>query len=587
MLAIRTFPNESVCWRGMELLPLRTRKADALLIFLFVEWSYYRRKRHRREFLADLLWPELDRSAGLNNLRQSLHLIREAGIRAGAPAIFAGDRQTVSQTEGLPLRCDLEVLRSDRAEELLRLPRESLLPLPNLLLYDAYPFQEWVDELRANVCHQAERAFLEAIDREMEAGNWWQSEQLIIHYLSRQTGSPTLYDKLATACIHQDKFIQAEKWLLQAGHSAEDCARRLSGFQQSNRPAPANPVYTPNPKAMEWYLSAWSAYAQPGAKAIRQSVRHFQRAIELDPHYSRAHLGLATALSTQGSWCGDQKMVDVLPAFESAIRQARHDPALRAEIDAVVGFTKLWLWEVEEATTLFRRATAATSNTSYGWYGLGYAFNLQGKHEAARRAAQHGINKDPYYKPNFVCLAEAELLLGRAERSEEICRSAFSMHPDFHLGLHIWMWALTELGRPEAAIEMAEPSMQRTRERPHFLLGRLALAYRQAGWLETAEQILSEMKRRAQAGEKGFPYFIALYLQREGYSEEALEWLAAYAPDRPTDYLWLAVQPEFLNLRKQPAFQKLLKSVFSGDGKRQPSPGGRRGVQGQSLRLEE
>lgn len=81
----------------------RSRKAETLLAFLALEIG----KRHSREHLADLLWPECDYEAGLHNLSRELSslrktlgtsdakgLIEEGGSERSEPVILA-DRSSV------------------------------------------------------------------------------------------------------------------------------------------------------------------------------------------------------------------------------------------------------------------------------------------------------------------------------------------------------------------------------------------------------------------------------------------------------------------------------------------------------------
>ena len=74
---------------GHALAPFRTDKIRALLVYLVVESD----RPHRRDSLAELLWPEMDDRKALYNLRLSLHRLRQTlGDDADALKI---DRQSV------------------------------------------------------------------------------------------------------------------------------------------------------------------------------------------------------------------------------------------------------------------------------------------------------------------------------------------------------------------------------------------------------------------------------------------------------------------------------------------------------------
>ncbi|NJK84385.1 MAG: hypothetical protein HC912_11970 [Saprospiraceae bacterium] len=100
----------------------------------------------------------------------------------------------------------------------------------------------------------------------------------------------------------------------------------------------------------------------------------------------------------------------------------------------------------------------------------------------------------------------------------------------------------------EEAIELGESNLQKTRDRPYFVVGRLALAYIKNKQYSKANELLAEMQNRSAKGEKGFPYFISLYHQTMGDTAQALAVLEKHISDFSTDYLWLRVQPEFKSL---------------------------------------
>jgi len=696
---VQTIGAAQVTAAGQNVLPLRTQKATALLFFLALEWSYFGRREHRREYLADLLWTELDRKAGLENLRQALYTIRRK-LKATTGANFIHtDRKTVTKAANAEVQCDLLAIKQGNSFELLQLPPVAHVPLADLVLYDCEPFQEWLTNLQFEVQQASREALLQAMDREATLKKWGIVEQLAQLYLAQtEEPSPAVFKTLATACAQQGKAGAALSWLEKAGFSAtngqawlrqfragqdfsersndettrlavlpfrlvnpprrddfsigllEDLISQLSHspslavassysalqYQHVQKTLPEialelnvdfiltgsiqyfsnrlkinlqlieaqkdrilwsaalareaddlfavqqeviartqeglrdrlgmreqpEQTHIPHPEAYAWYLQGWSAYWQGNPEGTHAAIRFFKKAIAADSDFHRAYLGLATALSTLASWWGDKKITDVLPTYETAIAKAAEDDSLRYDVSSKNGWVKMWLWDLEGAERHFRYAATTTSAISFTWAGLAHALNMQGKHREAIQAAQQGINKDPGNTTNFIILAEAHLLLGDFAKSEQICRAALRQKPDYHAGLTIHVWALIFLSKAAQAIELAEASLARTGRRTYFLVGRLAQAYLALGDRASAERLLAEMIARAKQGEKGFPYFIALYYQLTGESGKALNWLEHHLKDRLTDYLWLKVQPEFKPLHDDERFQRILKVVF-------------------------
>jgi len=682
-----------------DILPLRTQKAKLLLFFLLTEWIYYDRTEHRREFLADLLWTEFSRKAALENLRQTLYIIRKKLEKVATPPLFTTNRLTVAKVPKAEIHADLQLLKRGHSFDLLQLPRMEHIPLQEVALYESEPFQEWLYELQAEVQRQSKRVFAQAIELETTLQKWNVVEQLTQIYLEQDIDAPQpIYEKLATACIRQGKTIAAQDWLEKAGldkvaqrqwlqqfstvqntdafttnevarlavlpfqnftipsndyfslglledltsqlsryssievassysvlryqdmektisevafelnvdyvltgsiypvgerlkvnlklieaerdrilwsaaleHASQDLfamqqeviahvlkglSRRLGLEEQPQK------THVPMPEAYDRFLQAWSVYLQATPDTTQTAIQIFQKAIAADPDFHRAYLGLSSAIASSASWWGDQKIMDILPQFEGAIAKAAEDKQLTYDIFCLKGWVAMWMWDLEGAENYFRRALKANSNIAFLRLGLAHTLNMQGRQQEAEPVAQQAVVKDPGHIQNFITLAESKLLMGHFETCEQICRSALQSQPDYHSGLSIHIWALRCLSRSSEAVELAEASLRRTERRTYFIIGRLAQAYLDTGQTAAAKRLLQEMIERTQQGEKGFPYFIALYYQQIGASEKALDWLENHLKDRLTDYLWLKVQPEFKPLHGHKRFQALLQVVF-------------------------
>lgn len=150
---------------------LRTRKAVALLAFLALQPD----RRARREQLANMLWPRVDKDAARTSLRQLLAGLRKAGGDA-APLIEAED-------DWLALAPDVHVdavafetaaARGDvaGAAEAVALYRGALLA--DGLSVDSAEFDEWLDQERARLCRLAvtamERVAAAAIAGDFDRG---------------------------------------------------------------------------------------------------------------------------------------------------------------------------------------------------------------------------------------------------------------------------------------------------------------------------------------------------------------------------------------------------------------------------------
>lgn len=697
MLEIFTLGTSRARWQGQSLLPFRTQKAKALFFFLIVEWTYYNKSDHRREFLADLLWPDLDKKAALENLRQTLYIIRNKFKSITNQDLFKSNRITINKNEAIQINIDLWLLKGLEVFDLIQLPSIEHVPLSDLILYDCEPYYEWLMNFQAEIQQMSIDILSKNIEYQKALGNWFAVESLTVILEAQNVPiDADLYHLLAEACLNQGKNLEAVNWLKRAGLNqlqarqwikvkqseisstrdkvaprvailpfkelqedvsgislglVEDISSQLSQykeleivptfsvlqFQNSekitqkiayelrveylisgtirfiNRSFKINlhlidcskdcivwstnltklsedlfsiqqevtsqlidafvnmkaiqrtevyDTYVPKPEAYDWYLQAWSIYYKGTPKTTLKAKEYFKKAIECDPNYRRACLGILFTIGSSASWWGDCKMKDVYSEYLQTQKEAAKDPSLHPDLHAVNGWASMWNWDLEGAEKCFKKSISMNANIAFCWGGYAHALNMMGRHQEALQTAQQGVFNEPGYIQGFFILAECNLLLGNLDAAEKICKAALKQHPDLHSGITVLIWVLILQGKYREAIKIGEQTLRKTGRRTYFVIGRLALAYLANKEEQKASVILNEMLDRSVQGEKGFPYFIALYYQTIGKSQEALDILEKHIEDYLTDYLWLKVQPEFKSLHHLPRFQKIMDRVF-------------------------
>jgi TolB-like protein/DNA-binding winged helix-turn-helix (wHTH) protein/thioredoxin-like negative regulator of GroEL len=172
----------------------------------------------------------------------------------------------------------------------------------------------------------------------------------------------------------------------------------------------ARPV-TSDPEAYRLYLIGRERWLRRDPNG--DSKAFFRRAIELDPHFALAYLGLAD----QFVFDGNQK-----DAEGALARVIELEPDL-GEAHATLGLMQMfhhWDWSGAEAS--FRRAVqmAPNSTKAHHWYGV--YLSLQGRHDEALEEMRRALELDPtaliirsdigelYYFKRDYDRAEAELL---------------------------------------------------------------------------------------------------------------------------------------------------------------------------------
>jgi DNA-binding winged helix-turn-helix (wHTH) protein/TolB-like protein/Tfp pilus assembly protein PilF len=141
----------------------------------------------------------------------------------------------------------------------------------------------------------------------------------------------------------------------------------ILGESESEITASSRPV---NVEAWDLYLLGDFAFSKRSESELNRAVDFFQRAIELDPKYGPAYLGLAKSFLLLADYPSTDVQAMYEMALETANEGAAMDPGVRDAVGSVYGFvdTKRFNWA--EAASAFETAinSATVYPTSHHWY---------------------------------------------------------------------------------------------------------------------------------------------------------------------------------------------------------------------------
>ena len=167
-----------------------------------------------------------------------------------------------------------------------------------------------------------------------------------------------------------DRQLTAENIFAIQGEIATSVAKALDATLSREQKDRLASVPTKNMAALEAYFVGRQNVATRTALTLEKAVAHFEQAIELDPDFALAYVGLADALILQ----------TVYSDFDQNEMAARTEPLIykALELDSSLGeaYTSLGglrdqLHDYEAADKAFKRALELNPNyaTAYHWYG--------------------------------------------------------------------------------------------------------------------------------------------------------------------------------------------------------------------------
>ena len=323
---------------------------------------------------------------------------------------------------------------------------------------------------------------------------------------------------------------------------------------------------TDNTAAYQLFLRGRHEWSKRTSLGMLASIDLFQQAIDLDPGYAQAYVGLADAYNlaayynvVRPSVAYDKGQMAILNALEI-------DDSL-AEAHATLGWVRMaHAWDWSGAEQSFQRAIALDPGyaSAQQWYGVYLAFIANRPAEALERflVAEQLDPLSPIIRSNIV---EALRILGRFDEAIDAVDELIAAHPGFYLA-HVRKGDIyLQMGRSEEGIieyeRAAEMSGGQGRQQ-----AQLAAVYAAFGRGEEARAILGELTSASQE-QYVAPSLVAAIYASLGEAEQAITWLERSSEDRDFTFAVSVGRPEtvardsFATLRADPRFQALVRSL--------------------------
>ncbi|MFN2598086.1 MAG: winged helix-turn-helix domain-containing tetratricopeptide repeat protein, partial [Pyrinomonadaceae bacterium] len=319
--------------------------------------------------------------------------------------------------------------------------------------------------------------------------------------------------------------------------------------------------HTENVEAYHAYLKGRYFWNKRTGEGVRKAVEYFQRAIEADPTYALAYVGLADCYASLGFYLiGALPPREVMPKAKAAALRALEVDETLAEGHASLGAIKMYYdWDWAGAESQFRRAIELNPNYALAHYWYGVYLAKLGRPDEAIIECRKGLEGDPLSLVINVTLAVIFYSARRHEEAIEQSLKALEMNPGFYPAYIPLSGAYEQQGLYGEAVAALQQARQ-IKDSPSYLLAILGQVYAAAGEEEAAREVLGEFEEVSK--QRYIPsYLIALIHASLGANDSAFELLEKACEERSSWLTWLRVEPKFDRLRPDPRYAGLLRRV--------------------------
>jgi DNA-binding winged helix-turn-helix (wHTH) protein/TolB-like protein/thioredoxin-like negative regulator of GroEL len=315
--------------------------------------------------------------------------------------------------------------------------------------------------------------------------------------------------------------------------------------------------FTDNSDAYQLYLKGRYHWNKRNYGGMIEAQRLFRNAIEKDPQFTLAFVGLADTLAT-GREGGE--------AYDAAHKALELDPNL-AEAHATVGFIKMFHgWSWREAETAFKKSIELNPGyaTAHHWYATLLA--IKGRNDEAKAAMLRALEINPLSHNLLADMGQLHYFAGDYAKAKEYCRQALEIYPEFsfaHQYLHHTFLktgeydkAMEELISAERANGSYPSQSAEGRQQLEANITRQWDEYRRRGIREFLRSRIAEGRDDANGN-----YQQAMIYSYLGEKEKALSNLERACRGRAFLTPFVKVDPVFDSLRDEPRYQAILETI--------------------------
>jgi TolB-like protein/DNA-binding winged helix-turn-helix (wHTH) protein/Tfp pilus assembly protein PilF len=318
---------------------------------------------------------------------------------------------------------------------------------------------------------------------------------------------------------------------------------------------------THDPDAYQLCLQGRYLLQKRTPEGFKKAATYFQQAVERDPRYGTAYLGLAACHSLPAIFGALPPRVAMPKAEELATRALQLDDSL-AEAHIILASVRAqygWDWAGAERELALAEKLNANLPDVYHYRALVWA--AQGRVKEARAELKRALQLDS----DSPILAAAESWLAYLARDYSQAVSAgqtlINRWPNFYLAyLNTGQAYLAQGGRAEALQLLARARALGGENAA--VSGRLGQAYAKSGRQTEARQLLTALREN-----EGGVYGAAWIHLALGARDTALAFLSQAVDDRAAEVIYLYADPIYDELRADARFTELLKRIGLPAGK--------------------
>lgn len=343
---------------------------------------------------------------------------------------------------------------------------------------------------------------------------------------------------------------------------SRDVSQRLRSRSDNMDHAQLTRNYSPDSEAYRLYLQGRYNWNKRTVEGLQSGIEYFGKAIQRDQDYALAYAGLADCyllLNVYNVTSAD----DSYPKAEAASRKALSINESLAEAHTALGFvTYRYHLKWAEAEEHFKKAIALNPNyaTAHQWYASYLAACGRLNESVVEAKGAHEL--EPFSLTIYSDYVRSLYYAGRLDEARTESLKVSEMDPSFARAHYELGLVLEEEGKLDEAINEFKLALKQL---PDNVTALTALGHTEAraGKRAEAEKVIARLRELSKR-QYVSPFQTAVVYAGMDERKLALDWLEKSRDERFNWLPFINIDPVFKNLREEPRFVELWKSLGHG-----------------------
>ena len=321
--------------------------------------------------------------------------------------------------------------------------------------------------------------------------------------------------------------------------------------------------YTTNLEAYNLYLQGRYFWNKRTEEGIRESLRFFKKAIDEDPDYALAYVGLADTYIMLAEYELFPPQEVYPKARQAALRALEIDEGLGDAHVSMAMVKRDYDWDWRGSESEFKKAIELKPNypVAHQWYAE-YLANV-GRFEEAFVELKRAQDLDPLSLVNYAVSGTFVYMQARRyDLAIAQCQKAIDLDSDYAAAYLLRALVFIRQKKPERALQDIRQTADITPMLPRAL-AMLAETHALAGRGSEARKMLAELIRQSDRKYIS-PILIAGIYNALGETDEVFHWLTKGFEERAYWLIYLNSSPEYDSLRSDPRFRELAQKIGPG-----------------------